>query len=263
MADPARPEPSRFAAFRVEITHERDDVVVAVHGELDLTTRHRLLAAVAELRALDHPHIVLDLRPLDFIDASGMGAIRHLTRTTRVCSSHLSIVPGGPSIMRTFALAGLADRLPFTTLPPGSGARALAGAFVRPRGAERPPDAPHIDAEPVAEQAGCLLMVLDPDGRIGFFNHHCEEVSGYTADQALGRRPWELFLPPEEVERYRQTYARLLNTPLPDGYVTWWQHRDGDRRLVRWTNTSLVDAADSPILITGIEAGVLQPADRR
>ena len=41
---------------------------------------------------------------------------------------------------------------------------------------------------------------------------------------------------------------------LPDGYDTWWQHRDGGRRLIRWTNTSLTDEADSPILVTGFEA---------
>jgi anti-anti-sigma factor len=234
-----------------------DGVVVAVHGELDLTTRHRLLAEVGALRSAGHPRIVLDLRPTTFIDASGMGAVVQVTRASRMTGARSTIVPGPPSVMRAFALAGLSDRLPFARHPVGaSPSEEAAATFARPRGADDSPPRPApVDPQAVADRAGCLLMMLEPDGRIAYFNGRCEKVTGYASAQVVGRRPWEVFIPPDEAERYRETYARVRDTPLPDGYETWWQHRDGDRRLIRWTNRRLAGGADSPILVTGMEAG--------
>jgi PAS domain S-box-containing protein len=158
--------------------------------------------------------------------------------------------------MRTFLLAGLADRLPFRTV--GDAAHPASVPVPLPRGAEPIALAMEVDAASVAAGAGCLLMVLEADGRIAFFNRRCEEISGFASTEAVGRRPWELFIAPEEVDVYQRTYRRLRNTPLPDGYETWWRHRDGGRRLIRWTNASLAADDDAPILVTGVEASPLR-----
>lgn len=225
--------PDLASVLQLRTTRDAEGVALAVAGELDVTTRDRLLAEAAVLRSAGHGHVVLDLRSMSFVDASGMAAIVELARILDLGGVQTSILAGPRAVMRTFALAGLTDRLPFRTAPePAAG----------------------VDGARVAAEAGCLLMVLEPDGRIAYFNRRCEEATGHTAHEALGRRPWELFLPPEEVERYRDTYARLLSSTLLDGYETWWQHRDGSRRLIRWTNATLASEPDSPILITGIDA---------
>ncbi len=55
-----------------------------------------------------------------------------------------------------------------------------------------------IDA--VLETAGALVVVLDREGRILRFNRACEQTTGYSSEDVLGRHVWDLFVIPDEVE---------------------------------------------------------------
>jgi len=86
--------------------------VLAVEGELDLYTCPIVVEAIDAAAA--RGAVVLDLRPLTFIDASGVGAI--LTAHRRL--SHgpgLTVVAGPPNVQRVFELCGLLTVLTFVT----------------------------------------------------------------------------------------------------------------------------------------------------
>lgn len=88
-------------------------LVAKMSGELDLLTAPSFKERVdRELRATGSPNLVLNLRNLDFVDSTGLGAI--LGRMRQVTSSGgrlvLSSVP--PKVMSMLEMAGLASLIP-------------------------------------------------------------------------------------------------------------------------------------------------------
>jgi len=97
--------------FRVETRPDRDRVVVAVIGEIDFATAPIVHDAVAELREVGWPRIVLDLRAVSFIDSSGVHLIQSLLDAAEHERFRLAIVDGPARVMRVLELTGLSRRL--------------------------------------------------------------------------------------------------------------------------------------------------------
>jgi len=93
----------------------------------------------------------------------------------------------------------------------------------------------------IADKAGALLLVLDPEGCIVRFNQACEQTTGYTFAEVQGRAVWDVLLPPEEVPSARAVFASLLTDSFVKEYENYWVTKNGTRRLILWCNTPLVD----------------------
>jgi anti-sigma B factor antagonist len=106
LADPA----SR--AFRIDVRPDRRRVVVAPCGELDLATVAELEGRLQELIADGWAALVLDLRGLSFMDATGLSLVIRLTSRRDVS---VEVVDGSDPIARLFDVAGVREHLPFTT----------------------------------------------------------------------------------------------------------------------------------------------------
>jgi len=88
-----------------------------------------------------------------------------------------------------------------------------------------------VDA--VIEKAGGLVLVLDADGRIVRFNEACQKVTGFRAEEVLGRRFWRPLVPEEEHERAIATLSSLAGAE-PTVLEGPWLTRDGRRRIISW-----------------------------
>jgi len=97
----------------------------------------------------------------------------------------------------------------------------------------------------VLDNAGALLVVMDSEGRVRRFNRAAQELSGLSAAEVEGKYPWETFLPPDVAEKVRveafeglarQTEIRNAN------FTNEWINRNGQRFLIEWANTLLLDA---------------------
>lgn len=100
-----------------------------------------------------------------------------------------------------------------------------------------------------------LVIVLDQSGRIAGFNRACEEVTGYSVDEALGRRPWELFLPPEEVEATKVIFAQLRAGRFPNTHENRIVRKDGGKRTIDWSSSALLDPQGNVdfVIATGVD----------
>src|SRR5271163_4319997 len=58
----------------------------------------------------------------------------------------------------------------------------------------------------ILDTVGALVVVLDPEGRITRFNRACELTTGYSLEEVRGKRIWDFFLVPEEVERFKSIF---------------------------------------------------------
>jgi len=97
-----------------------------------------------------------------------------------------------------------------------------------------------IDA--VLETAGALVVVLDREGRILRFNRACEEATGYSSEEVMGRYVWDLFLIPDEVDGVKAVFKRLRGGEPRNDYENYWKRKDGSLRRVSWSNTVLTDS---------------------
>jgi PAS domain S-box-containing protein len=107
----------------------------------------------------------------------------------------------------------------------------------------------------ILDTVGALVVVLDSEGRILRFNPACELTTGYSMEEVQGKCIWDLFLLPEETDRFRATFEVLRTDLLPQDYQTSWVTRHGDQRLIAWSSTLLPGNGETAqyIIATGID----------
>ncbi len=104
----------------------------------------------------------------------------------------------------------------------------------------------------VLNTAGALIVVLDQQGRILRFNRVCEQLTGYSFPEVKGQLIWEIFLLPEEIEAVKSVFNDLRSGLFPNENENYWLTKDGDPRLIKWSNTAILDSSESVEFIVGI-----------
>ncbi len=117
----------------------------------------------------------------------------------------------------------------------------------------------------VLHTVGAIIVILDPQGYVIRCNRAFEQLFHYTENEIRGRLWRDVLLAPEEVERVGQIFQRLRAGHLPSSHEYYCLTREGERRLVAWSNNVLRDAQGTVthILITGIDVTERQEAEKR
>jgi diguanylate cyclase (GGDEF)-like protein/PAS domain S-box-containing protein len=110
---------------------------------------------------------------------------------------------------------------------------------------------------------GALVVVLDPQGHIVRFNRACEKISGYPFEEVEGKPVWDRLIPPEEVDKVQKVFRALLTDFVPGENENYWVSRDGQRRLIAWSNTSMKDNEGrvTHVIGTGIDVTARRQAE--
>jgi anti-sigma B factor antagonist len=100
--------------FRLEVLDppEPGCLVVALHGELDVDATDAV-DRLADLTDARPSLLTIDLRPLTFVDSTGVRALLVTLGRTRAAGVTLRIVRAGPRVQRVFELLCLDTVLPF------------------------------------------------------------------------------------------------------------------------------------------------------
>jgi PAS domain S-box-containing protein len=127
-----------------------------------------------------------------------------------------------------------------------------------------------IDA--VIQTSGALIIVIDKNGKIIRFNKTCEFLTGYTADEVIGRTVFDLFILPEERENVKNVASRLFGGERMVEFESHWVIKSAEKRYIRWRNSVLLDKKGVPIYVvaTGVDISdrkkaeqALQESERR
>ncbi|WP_432570080.1 STAS domain-containing protein [Kineococcus sp. SYSU DK005] len=120
--------------------HEHDGCsLVAISGEVDAESAPALRARLNAVVAQGHHHLVIDLRKVDFLDSTGLGALVGVLQRVRFHDGSLHLVCTQEKILRIFRITGLTKVFPLHDSPE----QALAAA-----GAERAGAAAPLPAQP-------------------------------------------------------------------------------------------------------------------
>jgi two-component system cell cycle sensor histidine kinase/response regulator CckA len=116
----------------------------------------------------------------------------------------------------------------------------------------------------VLDTAGSMVLVLERDGRIVRFNRACEVVSGYAFEEVQGRFVWDFLLTPEQVERVKKVFGNLTSGMFPSKYENYWVAKDGQQKLIAWSNSVLLaeDGSVEYVIATGIDITEHRKAER-
>ena len=123
---------------------------------------------------------------------------------------------------------------------------------------------PLLDA--VLDAAASLIVVGDNEGRLLCWNHACEQLSGYTAED-IGRSP--AILDRLVVEEDRETAGSVVDSlasgESPVLIETRWRTRSGDVRLISWSCTGVTapDGTITHVVATGIDVTERRRLERR
>ena len=73
------------------------------------------------------------------------------------------------------------------------------------------------------------------------FNQSCEKTTGYTSQEMMGRHIWDVLLVPEEVKTVKAVFEELRASQIPNQAENYWVGKDGRKRLIAWSNTTLLN----------------------
>jgi anti-sigma B factor antagonist len=116
-----RRPPSKHFGVQDVVNGNRHRVVLS--GELDLTTAPELEAVILRICG-DGKAVVLDLRGLTAMDASGLRLMLLARSLCREYGSEFSVIPGEQNIHHLLEISGTAERIPL--LRPQSRSRQTA-----------------------------------------------------------------------------------------------------------------------------------------
>jgi len=107
----------------------------------------------------------------------------------------------------------------------------------------------------ILDTVGALVIVLDLQGRIVRFNRACEEMTGYRYEEVREQYVWDLFLPFEAIEEFREWFREI---PVRRGRQTderSWIAKDGSERTIAWTTTTMPgpNAESTFVIASGVE----------
>jgi anti-sigma B factor antagonist len=111
-----------YTPFVITVERAAGAVVVAPRGELDLATAGTLDRAVRNLWSTAGDRVLIDLRPLDFIDSSGLRALLTLREATAGGKRELELRPGTAAVQRIFAVTGTGHLFRWSPEPGSMGA---------------------------------------------------------------------------------------------------------------------------------------------
>lgn len=106
----------------------------------------------------------------------------------------------------------------------------------------------------ILDVSGALIIVLDKRGKITRFNRACENLTGYSEKEVLGRSV--LFLiPDEDAESVRQNFNSLTQGDFPNKHENIWVAKDGSKYLIAWSNMVILgkDGKIEYIIGTGLD----------
>jgi hypothetical protein len=112
------------------------------------------------------------------------------------------------------------------------------------------------------DNAGALVVVQDPDGRMLLLNRFAEQILGLRTDELAGQVPWGRS---ESAARSRPVFERVIAGESPVRFENDVADRSQDLRRVAWTVTGLVDETGrvSHVISVGIDITEQRAAEQR
>lgn len=107
-----------------------------------------------------------------------------------------------------------------------------------------------------------LILLVDPACRIVMFNTACENLTGYSRQEALGRDPFDFLIPPQWARKVLEPFFDPLSPNVTSPTENTWLTKSGEERLIRWQCNALWLTESKQPYILGIGTDVSEQTAR-
>ena len=107
----------------------------------------------------------------------------------------------------------------------------------------------------ILDSVNALVVVLNQQGKVVYFNKTCEQVTGLSLNDVEDHYFWDLLLSDNDVETFKTGFKNfqsgLLSHPHENHCIT----KNGEKKLITWSYSSLLSQQDvvEYIIATGTE----------
>ncbi|MBI3410332.1 MAG: PAS domain S-box protein [Planctomycetes bacterium] len=117
----------------------------------------------------------------------------------------------------------------------------------------------------LVEAAPCMIVIMRPDRTILYFSPFAEELTGYEANEVIGKNYLSIFVPePETVELMDGKFGRILAGTTTRGFECPVRCKNGSRRWMVWNAERLTNYEEGPsILAVGQDITTLKQAQEQ
>ncbi len=239
----------------IYVVEDDDD---ARKGLIDILKldHHRVTAFSTAQAALDHDlfqHVdvvLMDRRLPDGLAES------LLPRLRSVASGVDFIIITGYADMNA-AIAALREGVSDYLLKPvdPDALRATLARLAKRRSVERELYRQRRFAEKLLDTAEAIILVLDPQAKVLRANTYLLDLTGYTLAEIAGTDWFERFIPPRDQEKIREVFLETVQQVKTRGIINPILTRDGRECDIRWSNSTLRNAAGetTAVLCVGLD----------
>ncbi|MFJ3660136.1 anti-sigma factor antagonist [Streptomyces sp. NPDC090119] len=96
----------------LRVHEDRGYIVLELRGEIDIASAAEISPLLDRLTGREHARVVLDLRPVEFFDCSGLRLVNRARRRVLERGGHLHLVCVHPLTLRVLRATGLTAILP-------------------------------------------------------------------------------------------------------------------------------------------------------
>jgi PAS domain S-box-containing protein len=94
----------------------------------------------------------------------------------------------------------------------------------------------------LVDSVNAIVVGLDSEGKIAFFNRGAETITGYTAAELSGRDWFEVLVPREHYPEVWASFERAVaRGAVTEYYENPIRTRAGEERIILWRNSTLTD----------------------
>lgn len=95
----------------IDARHDKDRVVLALRGELDLASAPLLQSEIQSSGIETATTVVLDLQELKFIDSTGLRVLLAAHEASRERGQEFAVTRGSPQVQRLLSITGVGEHL--------------------------------------------------------------------------------------------------------------------------------------------------------
>ncbi|MFF6996770.1 anti-sigma factor antagonist [Streptomyces sp. NPDC008313] len=96
----------------LRVRRHRGHTVLELHGEIDIAAAVEIIPLLDAATALPNPRVVIDLRPVEFFDCSGLRLLHRARNRVLARGGRIRLVCVHPLTLRVLRVTGLAELLP-------------------------------------------------------------------------------------------------------------------------------------------------------
>jgi len=112
--------------------------------------------------------------------------------------------------------------------------------------------------ERLLETMDAIVVVLDHHGVIQQFNLAAQRATGYSLDEIQGCHVFDVLILEEEKESVRKVFSQLISGMFPNQHQNAWIKKDGQKMIIDWHNSALVDDEGQVTHVIGTGLDVTQ-----